>query len=113
MSTLVHAALTLRRTARASFGPAMAVVFLALPLLGVFSAELGLEHAVLGGSWILFSGVRASGRWAARSKRTETRALDLELGALALAGSHGLVQHFGGLAGPVHPLIYVVVAVGA
>lgn len=116
MSSLVHAALTLRRTARASYGPVVAAVFMALPLLGVFTRDLGPEHAVLGATWVVFTAARASRRRSVAIRKAVTgrpRALDLELGALALAGCHAVIQHAGGLAGPVHPLAYVVVAVAA
>jgi two-component system cell cycle response regulator len=116
MSTLVHAALTFRKTARASFGFGLAAIFLALPLLGVFRGDaLGTEHVVLGLAW---AAVVAS-RGASRFSRNETGAdapgreallRDLELGLDLLAGTHALVQVFGGLEGPLYPMVYVLVA---
>ncbi|MBX3270781.1 MAG: diguanylate cyclase [Sandaracinaceae bacterium] len=113
MSTLVHAALTLRKTARASFGLAAAAAFLGLVLLGVFRGgpeALGLEHGAVGVAWLAIFGARAMRRARTREEATETRWLDLELGALLLVAAHAGVQIAGGLGSSVYPVVYVLVA---
>ena len=63
MSSLVHAALTIRKTARASFGFVAASAFAVLVLLGVFLVDpesLGVEHGAVGLAWLAIFGVRAA-----------------------------------------------------
>lgn len=115
MSTLVHAALSIRRTTRASLGLVTALGFGLLDVLGVFRvrpAELGLEHALVGAVWALLFGVRVAQRLRTRVvvEASSGRLLDLELGALLLVAVHAGVQLGGGLTGPFYPLVYVVVA---
>jgi diguanylate cyclase (GGDEF)-like protein len=116
MPTLVHAALTIRKTARASFGFVLAAIFLALPVLGVFRPEqLGLEHAVIGLAWAAVLASRASKRFGRKdaegdTARREAFLRDLEIGLDLLAGTHAVVQTLGGLEGPLYPLVYVLVA---
>jgi diguanylate cyclase (GGDEF)-like protein len=116
MSTLVHAALSIRRTTRASFGLLTAVGFGLLDLLGVFRVRpdaLGLEHALVASVWSLVFGVRVAQRLRARRGEHTAAAgklLDLELGVLLLVAVHAGVQLGGGLTGPFYPLVYVVVA---
>ena len=112
MTTLVHAALTLRRTFRASYAFLAAAVIGALVLLGVFAgppATLRLEHAAVGVGWISVFGLRFAAR-----RRTEgstaTPWVDLELGVMILVATHALVQVAGGLQSPFFPAVYVVVA---
>ena len=116
MPTLVHAALTIRRTARASIGFVLAGVFLLLPVLGVFRSEtLGVEHGVVALAWAGWLASRASKR-KARTDHDDDAARhgalmrDLEIGLDLLAGTHALVQALGGLDGPLYPLVYVLVA---
>jgi len=118
MSTLVHAALTVRRTARASVGFVTGGALVALDLLGVFRGELGIGHGIViaaAAAVALSRGlhrlrledqVRAAREGALR----ELTVTDLEMGLLALGGVHAAVQAYGGLAGPLYPLVYVVVA---
>jgi two-component system cell cycle response regulator len=116
MSRLVHAALTLRKTVRASLGFVLAGVFLLLPVLGVFRPEvLGVEHVVIGLAWAGLLASRASKRSARVQAETDAARRDalwrdLEIGLELLAGTHAAVQMFGGLEGPLYPLVYVLVA---
>ena len=113
MPTLVHAALTFRRTARASFGYVAAAVFAALDLLAVFavpSDALGVEHAIVTGAWLAVFGARAVARFKREEAGTVHASLDLELGLLLLAAVHAVVQLGGGLTGDLYPLVYVLVA---
>ncbi len=120
MASLVHAALSARRAARSSFGLLVAAVFAVVPLLGVFRAssilELGVEHAIVFAAWAgwivyrlltlsTLTPIAASGLL-----RRERLTLEFELGLTFLAGIHALVQAMGGLDGPVHALVYVLVA---
>ena len=117
MSSLVHAALTLRKSARASFWPVVAVVFLALPVVGaLLRTEPAPEHAVLAVAWATVFVLRTRRRselersvegGASRSTEQSLAMLDVELAAYLLAASHSVVQLFGGLASVVHPLTYV------
>jgi two-component system cell cycle response regulator len=113
MSSMVTAALSLRRTVRAS---AVLIASLALGCvvwLGAFqggTGSMGLEHAAASVLWLALFAQRASLR--SQAIETEGRGvrLDLELGLLLLIASHALVQLMGGLEGPLYPLVYVVVA---
>ncbi len=119
MSSLVHAALTLRKTARASFWPVIALLFLVLPLLGLLRrSEPSVEHAALAIGWATVVALRVKKRSdlersAARGSEQQLMLLDLELGAYLLAASHAVVQLFGGLSGVVHPLTYVAAGIVA
>src|SRR3954469_7973592 len=101
MSRLVHAALTLRKTVRASLGFVLAGVFLLLPVLGVFRPEvLGVEHVVIGLAWAGLLASRASKRSARVQAETDAARRDalwrdLEIGLELLAGTHAAVQMFG------------------
>ncbi|MFK7987612.1 MAG: diguanylate cyclase [Sandaracinaceae bacterium] len=113
MSSLVHAVLTVRKTARASFGFVAVLGFLALVLLGVFRiepAQLGLEHAAVGGAWLALFLQRALRRAKEREGVEDGKWLDLEIGLLLLVAAHAGVQLGGGLLGPVYPIVYVLVA---
>jgi len=113
MPTLVHAALTIRKTARASFGFVAALAFTGLLLLGVFLTEpasLGLEHAAVGLAWLAIFGARLVRRVRRHDTEAEGRWLDLELGLLLLVAAHAGVQIAGGLSSPVYPALYVLVA---
>jgi two-component system cell cycle response regulator len=118
MSTLVHAALTIRRTARASFGFAAAGALITLDLLGVFRGPLGIEHAIVVFALAAIAVSRGLTRWRLEHDPREgalrdAAAVELEVGLLLLGGVHAFVQATGGLEGPVYPLVYVVVAFGA
>ncbi len=122
MTALVHAALTVRKTARASYGFVAAAAFAALDLLGVFSippSAMRAEHVIVAALFTAVFGVRAHARYVERglvsrsapaSDRAALRALDLELGLLLLAGVHAVVQSAGGLTSEAFPILYVVVA---
>lgn len=113
MSSLVHAALTVRKTARASFGFVLALAFAVVVLLGAFGGgldALGAEHAAVAGSWIAIFLYRAHKRARERSETPEGRWLDLELGLLLLVLAHAVVQIAGGLESAAYPIVYVLVA---
>ena len=116
MPRLVHVALSIRKTARASIGFALAAVFLLLPVLGVFRPEaLGLEHVVIALAWAGLLASRASKRKPRTeadndTARREALMRDLEIGLDLLAGTHAAIQALGGLEGPLYPLVYVLVA---
>ncbi len=113
MTTLVHAALTVRRSARASFGFIAFLAFAAIVVLGGFSVpfhELAIEHAFVASAWVAVVSMRLHAR-SRGSDETQKAALhDLELGLLLLAGAHALVQLGGGVTGPIYPIVYVVIA---
>ena len=111
MTTLVHAALSFRRSVRAGYGFVAAFAFACLDLLGVFQspvADLRIEHFVVAFVWFVLIGARLSHRH--RLAVDQQVSVDLELGLLLLAGAHGALQVFGGLSSPFYPVIYVVVA---
>jgi two-component system, cell cycle response regulator len=112
MSTLVHAAITLRRTARASFGFAAAAVVAVLNLLGIFRGPpeaLQLEHALVGGAWLAVFLVRVGQRFGTDEDPHAARH-DLELGLLLLVAVHAVVQIGGGVTGDLYPLVFILVA---
>ena len=112
MTTLVHAALTVRRSARAAAGYIVALVFTALSLAGVFGRPgPSVEHAIVAIAWIGVFALRVSTR--ARAPRTATLHLDIELGLLALSATHAVIQLAGGLDSPFYPMIFVVVGLFA
>lgn len=111
MSTLVQAALTFRRGARSSYGYLVALAVGALTVLGVFrdQSALAVQHALVGVTWIVVFGSRASSRMRARAEKAQSW-FDLELGLLSLAAAHSLLQLFGGVMSPLYPALYVFVA---
>lgn len=113
MTTLVHAALTFRRTVRTSYGLVAALAFAGLVLLGVFSGPLDalrLEHALVGAAWLAIFGTRLASRLRALPSANGPALADLELGALLLVATHAAVQLGGGLSSELYPLVFVVVA---
>jgi diguanylate cyclase (GGDEF)-like protein len=113
VSSLVHAALTVRRTARATFGYLAAAAFAILDLLGVFRVgyeELGLEHGVVTAAWIAVFASRATARFKQEESGRVRTSLDLELGLLLLTAAHAVVQVGGGLTSDLYPLVYILVA---
>ena len=120
MTTLVHAALTMRNGAWLALGYVTAAAIGLLVLLGAFGREhmLGAEHAWL---TLAFAGVAAT-RIVMRSRSAHSRSpvrhaaphaswFDFELGCLALSAVHAVVQHAGGLLSPFYPALYVLLAV--
>ena len=113
MTALVQAAVTLRKTARASLGACVAAAFALVPLLGVFRPReegFGFEHAGLALAWMAWLGTRGAMRFRGQHMAREALWLDLEIGVLLLVGVHGMVQAAGGLDGPLYPLAYVLAA---
>jgi two-component system cell cycle response regulator len=113
MTTLVQAALTLRRSARGSFGYATALIVFVLSLLGVTRVTwtaIGPEHVVVLVAWFSVVMTRAAARIQQSRNEKQTAWLDLELGLLSLAGFHSILQLFGGLTSEVYPLLYVLIA---
>ncbi|MBN8609050.1 MAG: diguanylate cyclase [Deltaproteobacteria bacterium] len=122
MASLVHAALTMRKTVRASFGLLVCFVFALVPLLGVFRTSspgpvaIGVEHVVVGlawAAWLVWRGsqrLRRDEQAVSGVTHRERLALELELGVLLIAGVHAIVQATGGIEGPVYAMVYVLVA---
>jgi len=113
MTTLVQAALSLRKSVRASVGLLAALAFGLLCVLGVFRvplSALSLEHGVVFVAWLGLFAHRASQRFRAEDKDRVTPRMDLEMGALMLVAVHAVVQLSGGLTGDLYPLVYVLVA---
>ncbi len=114
MTTLVNAALTVRRGARWGAGFLATAAFAVLVLLGVFSQELSalrVSHTLVIGAWVAVLSFRASRRHAlVKSRSGAPIAMDLELGLLLLVGAHAAVQVGGGLSGELYPLVYVLIA---
>jgi cobalamin synthase len=91
MTTLVQAALTLRRSARGSFGYATAVIVFVLSVLGITRVPenaLGPEHILVLVGWLSVLVMRATVRVRDSRNERQTAWLDLELGVLVLAGFH-------------------------
>ncbi len=112
-SSLVVAALVVRRSARAGFGFVAAASFATLIVLGVFLRDLdrlGIEHAAVLAAWLAIFGARAKKSMRERKESEDGRLLDLELGLLLLCAVHAGVQLSGGLSGPFYPVLYIVVA---
>ncbi|MDH5492700.1 MAG: sensor domain-containing diguanylate cyclase [Myxococcales bacterium] len=110
MSTLVHAALTLRRTARGSFVLVALGLFALLDLLGVFRVSAGAlrpEHWVAMAAWAIVFAHRLAARF---EDEESPRSVDLHLGLLLLVAVHAAVQLGGGLIGELYPLVYILVA---
>jgi two-component system cell cycle response regulator len=112
MTTLVQAALSLRKGVRVSFGYLGALALGLLDLLGIFRerSALGMEHAVVGAAWVIVFGVRASARIQEERKGARKSWFDLELGLLLWVAAHAVLQLFGGLDGPAYPALYVLIA---
>jgi two-component system, cell cycle response regulator len=113
MPSLVHAALTLRKTARSSAALLVATSFLVLCVLGLFHTSyggLGIEHVLVGSAWALLFARRASLRFSAEDKGRLLPRHDLEMGLLLLSFVYAVVELGGGLTGQLYPLVYVLVA---
>jgi two-component system cell cycle response regulator len=112
MTTLVQAASTVRKGARASFGYVTAGGVALLDSLGAFTqpTALGSEHGLLFVAWGCVFAARAHTRLHADRATLDARYLDLELGCLALCATHAVLQMFGGLLSPLYPVLYVLVA---
>ncbi|MDD9935022.1 MAG: diguanylate cyclase [Myxococcales bacterium] len=111
MTTLVQAALSIRRGARGSFGYITALVFGLLTWLGTFGAggRPALEHGVLAAAWAAVVIARGAAR-VREERRGGQPFFNLELGLLLLVGAHGALQVFGGLISPLYPALYVLLA---
>ncbi|MEM7138114.1 MAG: diguanylate cyclase [Myxococcota bacterium] len=111
MTALVQAALRVRRTARSTWGVAVALLLAAFLVGGYFMPDraYGWGHVVWCGVWV--------GVFAARArlvvKEGANPRLVFELGLLLLVGVHALVQARGGASAELYPLTYVVVALVA
>ncbi|MGF1468507.1 MAG: diguanylate cyclase [Sandaracinaceae bacterium] len=106
MTTLVRAALTVRRRARTAYGVGAAALFVALLLAGAFRTGPGgpgLLQLLAAGLWVAVVTTRATAR-------DRTGGVDLEVGLLVLLGVHAVVQATGGLDGPLYPAVYGAVA---
>ena len=108
MEALVRASVALRRVARRGFTLA--------PILALAALLAANAAAPLGGS-VLVAGALAWGALAivcagrrVRSKEADALS-DFELGVLGVVATYGVLARAGGLAGPLYPLVYVLVAV--
>jgi len=113
MSALVHATLKFRKSSRAAVGFVAAALFGLLPPLGVFRLPQdgpGLEQGALALAWTAIFASRASARFKAEASGAGLARRDLELGLLLLVAVHAAVQLYGGLTGPLYPMVYVLVA---
>jgi diguanylate cyclase (GGDEF)-like protein len=113
MASLVHAALTVRKTVRSSLALLVAASFLVLCVLGLFHvplAGLGIEHVLVGCAWALLFARRATLRFSAEDKGRLLPRHDLEMGLLLLSFVYAVVELGGGLTGQLYPLVYVLVA---
>jgi two-component system, cell cycle response regulator len=108
MEALVRASVALRRAARR--GLAVGATFgLAGLLVADASALLGRSAVVAGGlAWAAILAWCFLRRF--RSKEADAWS-DFELGALGVVATHGMLSRAGGLAGPLYPMTYVLVAV--
>jgi two-component system, cell cycle response regulator len=112
MTTLVHAAGAVRKSARLAFGYVTAACVTLLVLTGAFSRELSLgwEHLLL----LLAFGTALMARKSPRARRAararDAAGLDLELGCLLFSAAHALLQHLGGLLSPFYPIMYALAA---
>ncbi len=113
MTALVQMTLAFRRSIRASFGLLTVAVLVVLDLLEVFRvhpAELGVEHYLVGGFWLLVLLARLKERACNRQRESKQQLLQLELGLLAIVGLHAALQLLGGLGSPFYPAAYVLMA---
>ncbi|MCA9581512.1 MAG: diguanylate cyclase [Myxococcales bacterium] len=114
MTTLVQAALRVRRTTKTYYGFGAALVMALFVVGGFFStgalAEARPPHAVLLFGWSLVFAARMAARFREEEKGRSMSRTDLEVGLLLLVAAHALVQLGGGLGGELYPLIYVLVA---
>jgi two-component system, cell cycle response regulator len=108
MTTLVQAAATVRKGARASFGYVTVASVALLVLLGAFRdpQSLGLEHALVAAAALSVFGARVN----ARLRKIDEALPELEQGLLLLAAAHACLQLLGGLSSPWYPMLYVLVA---
>lgn len=113
MTTLVQAAVTLRRSARVSFTLAVALGLGVAVALGVFSTDqpgFSAVQLLLAAVWVAMFAQRAQRRLRGEDQGAPSIRHDLELGALLIVGVHAGVQMVGGLTGALYPLVYVLVA---
>ncbi|HEX5659439.1 MAG TPA: sensor domain-containing diguanylate cyclase [Polyangiales bacterium] len=113
MTAVVQAAALLQRSARTSYGFAVAFVLSLFTLSGLFAAPLygiGVLQVPAAVGWVLAFVQRARTRFRAEEKERVTASLDLEIALMMLAGVHALVQRAGGLTAQLYPLVYVLVA---
>jgi two-component system cell cycle response regulator len=112
MTTLVQAASTVRKRARASFGYVTAGCVALLDLLGAFRdpRALGVEHALVAGAWLCVFVARVGGQLRDERRTVNDGILDLEQSFLLLAATHAVLQLLGGLLSPLYPVLYVLVA---
>jgi two-component system, cell cycle response regulator len=116
VSALEYTIYSIRRGWRVTWTFVFAGAFAAAIVGGAFS-DVGADGArkavalVLFGVWAAVFGGKAHRRFTAIQKNAATgwRA-DLELGFLLVVGLHAVVQIAGGLASPVYPLVFVLVA---
>lgn len=112
MTTLVEAALQVRRGARSCFACVTAGAIGVLVALGLFGAgaALRVEHAVVALAWVVVLAARIVGRARAARRGTDTTRFDLEIALLLLVAAHAAIQRAGGLGSEAYPALYVLVA---
>lgn len=112
MTALVQAALTVRRGARGSLGYVAAFGLGLLLLLGLFRdrSAIGVEHGIVALAWAVVLVARLVARLRETRQKPGAHFLDFEVGLLLLLAAHALLQLFGGLHGPLYPLMYALLA---
>jgi two-component system cell cycle response regulator len=113
MTAVLQAAALLQRSARTSYGFAVAFVLALFTLSGLFSAPLygiGVLQVPAAVGWVVAFVQRARARFRAEEKASTTASLDLEISLMTLVCVHALVQRAGGLTAQLYPLVYVLVA---
>ncbi|HEY6876710.1 MAG TPA: sensor domain-containing diguanylate cyclase [Polyangiales bacterium] len=113
MTAVVQAAALLQRSARTSYGFAVAFMIALFTLCGLFGAPLrgvGVLQVPAAVAWLLSFVQRARARFRAEEKEAVTASLDLEVALMMLVCVHAVVQSAGGLTAQLYPLVYVLVA---
>jgi diguanylate cyclase (GGDEF)-like protein len=113
MTAVVQAAALLQRSARTSYGFAVAFAIALFTLSGLFGAPLygiGVLQVPAAVGWMLAFAQRARARFRAEEKERVPASLDLEISLMMLVCVHAVVQRAGGLTAQLYPLVYVLVA---
>lgn len=115
MSTLEYTIYEIRRSWQVSRTFIFAGAFAAAIVVGLFDNLVGGEGhkiaaIVLFGMWAAVFGFRARRHFFGNTKPAAAGRVELELGLLLVLVTHAAVQVAGGLASPIYPMIFVLVA---